>query len=170
MRLMRVAISIRIQSAATGGRNSSAYVHSPTGWIDPWGLVDCDPLQRLADRSFTGVERNATGGLGYHNSNALYNNTSRLKPDGTPVSAIVGIDYTVDYTQGFRDVSQAGFDLKSTPTGYTWYHVDDYNPETGEGTMQLVNTNAHQGIRHVGGVSQYKQATDEIPSYTFKNW
>ena len=154
----------------TGGSNLSAYVHSPTGWIDPWGLASCDPLQRLADRGFTGVERNANGGLDYSNSNALYNNPSRLKPDGTPVSAVVRIKYTGDYNQDFQAASQAGFGQNSTPSGYTWHHVDDYDPETGEGTMQLVNTDAHQGIPHIGGVSQYRQATGDMSAYTFKSW
>ncbi|XWR56500.1 HNH endonuclease [Dickeya zeae] len=36
------------------------------------------------------------------------------------------------------------------------------------GTMQLVRTDAHNGISHVGGVSQYQAATGE--KYTFKTW
>ncbi|MNC11034.1 hypothetical protein D3C75_587180 [compost metagenome] len=46
-----------------------------------------------------------------------------------------------------------------------WHHVDDYNPKTNKGTMQLVEQRAHQGVPHNGGVSQYKAATGK--AYTF---
>ena len=39
--------------------------------------------------------------------------------------------------------------------------VDNYNPETNTGTMQLVKQEAHTGIQHAGGVSQYQAATGQ---------
>ncbi|WP_411969640.1 HNH endonuclease [Pseudomonas sp. p1(2021b)] len=54
---------------------------------------------------------------------------------------------------------------KTTPRGYVWHHLDDYDPKTNKGTMQLVEQRAHQGVPHKGGVAQYKAATGK--SYTF---
>jgi A nuclease of the HNH/ENDO VII superfamily with conserved WHH len=41
---------------------------------------------------------------------------------------------------------------------YTWHHLDDFDPVTGECTMQLVETSAHStvGMTHTGSVGQYK--------------
>jgi TANFOR domain-containing protein len=51
----------------------------------------------------------------------------------------------------------AGIAGKSTPTGYTWHHLDDFNPATGKCTMQLVKSTEHQKCRpHTGGVKQWE--------------
>ena len=40
---------------------------------------------------------------------------------------------------------------------YTWHHVDDFDPLTGECTMQLVNRKVHEGsCPHIGGGGLYK--------------
>lgn len=42
---------------------------------------------------------------------------------------------------------------------YVWHHLDDFNPETGECTMQLVKSTAHTNISsmaHSGSVAQWK--------------
>ncbi|MEB6587837.1 HNH endonuclease [Pseudomonas asiatica] len=33
---------------------------------------------------------------------------------------------------------KAGLNQKATSSGYVWHHVDNYNPITNKGTMQLV--------------------------------
>jgi hypothetical protein len=41
----------------------------------------------------------------------------------------------------------------------TWHHLDDFDPSTGECTMQLVRENVHNrisGMAHSGAVAQYK--------------
>jgi Pretoxin HINT domain/A nuclease of the HNH/ENDO VII superfamily with conserved WHH len=47
------------------------------------------------------------------------------------------------------------------PNNYTWHHLDDFDPITGECTMQLVESSAHQGsgvlgMAHSGSVAQWK--------------
>ena len=45
------------------------------------------------------------------------------------------------------------------PRGYVWHHMDDFDPLTGECTMQLVKSNAHtsiEGMAHSGSVAQWK--------------
>jgi RHS repeat-associated protein len=138
-----------------GGINEYQYAPNPVGWVDPLGLATC-PLQKLADRGFSGVIKNGNGGLDYSGSNALY--------DKNGVNPIQTITYSGDYGTDFQNASMSALGQKSTPRGYVWHHVDNYNPETNTGTMQLVKQEAHTGIQHVGGVSQYQAATDQ--SYT----
>ena len=60
-----------------------------------------------------------------------------------------------------RAMKEAGFNGTTTPKGpdgenYTWHHLDDYDPVTGESTMQLVKTTDHIGsLPHTGSVKQY---------------
>ncbi|PVV50992.1 MULTISPECIES: HNH endonuclease [unclassified Chryseobacterium] len=43
--------------------------------------------------------------------------------------------------------------LKKKPTGYTWHHLDDYDPITGTCTVQLVDSEIHvASLPHYGGV------------------
>ncbi len=59
---------------------------------------------------------------------------------------------------GFHRANQkAGFSTTKAPKGYTWHHMDDFDPATGECTMQLVNTSDHTGsLPHTGSVKQYE--------------
>lgn len=139
-----------------GGINVYQYAPNAVQWIDALGLATC-PLQKLADRGFSGVSRNENGGLDYSNSNALYH-----KNGANPIQAIT---YTGDYETDFQNASMAALGQKTTPRGYVWHHVDDYNPEDNTGTMQLVKQEAHNGIPHVGGVSQYQAATGQKYSH-----
>ncbi|WP_445367697.1 RHS repeat-associated core domain-containing protein [Methylomonas sp. BW4-1] len=137
-----------------GGANVYRYVPNPINWIDPIGL---DPLETLAERGFSGVTKTAGGGLDYSASNALY-----TKPGVNPIQEIT---YSGDYILDFEAASQQALGQKSTPKGYVWHHLDDYNPQTNKGTMQLVKREAHLGIPHSGGVAQYQKTTGE--KYTF---
>ncbi|WP_231585796.1 RHS repeat-associated core domain-containing protein [Yersinia aldovae] len=142
-----------------GGNNPYGYVHNPLGWVDPYGLAAC-PIAKLKEKGFTGVEPTKNGGLDYSASNALYSKNG--------VNPIQKIEYTGDYHKDFEQASMAALGQKSTPKGYVWHHLDDYNSATNTGTMQLVQQKAHSGIPHVGGVSQYKAHTGI--SYIFKTW
>lgn len=135
----------------SGGSNLYQFAPNPITFIDPLGLA-YDPISALLELGFTGVEQTHGGGLDYRNSNALYK-----KPNINPV---VTIDYTGDYILDAQAANaKAGLNQKSTPRGYVWHHVNDYNPQTNRGTMQLVKQTAHLGITHNGGVSQYATAT-----------
>jgi hypothetical protein len=84
-------------------------------------------------------------------------NSPDLYPTGPGERNIVEIPM-----QGSRDrdfvqaTKEAG--MKAQPEGYTWHHLDDFNPETGTTTMQLVKTEAHEAMfPHSGSVSQFEQ-------------
>ncbi|WP_228457649.1 HNH endonuclease [Chryseobacterium indologenes] len=125
------------------------------------GYASAAELQKIEDRGFTGVQATPNGGLNYANSDALY----PVKPGQRN---IIEIDYSGDYTTDFQNASMKALGQKSTPRGYVWHHLDDYNAGTNRGTMQLVKQEAHNGVSHMGGCSQYKEATGN--SYTFKTW
>ena len=135
-----------------GGWNLYRYAPNPLTWIDPLGLA-VDPIAKLEGFGYSGVKKTQGGGLDFADSNALYNK----KPDVNP---IVKIKYTGDYDLDFQAANKAaGLNQKKAPSGYVWHHLDDYDPRTNTGTMQLVEQGAHRGIPHKGGVSQYKLAT-----------
>ncbi|MBS5775388.1 MAG: PAAR domain-containing protein [Enterobacter cloacae] len=135
-----------------GGWNLYRYAPNPLTWIDPLGLA-VDPIAKLEGFGYSGVKKTQGGGLDFADSNALYNK----KPDVNP---IVKIQYTGDYDLDFQAANKAaGLNQKKAPSGYVWHHLDDYDPRTNTGTMQLVEQGAHRGIPHKGGVSQYKLAT-----------
>jgi hypothetical protein len=57
-----------------------------------------------------------------------------------------------DFVQAFKE---AGIS-KADASGYTWHHLDDFNPETGKTTMQLVKTQAHiESFPHAGSADQF---------------
>ncbi|MTD29437.1 RHS repeat-associated core domain-containing protein, partial [Erwinia sorbitola] len=146
-----------------GGLNLYAYAPNPLIYIDPLGLSPYDPIAVLDERGYTGVTRTSGGGLDYSGSNALYNKRPGVNP-------IVKIYYTGDYDLDFRAANvEAGLNQVTTPRGYVWHHLDDYDPVTNRGTMQLIETPAHRGISHNGGVSQYKVATGQEYTHPARN-
>ncbi len=40
--------------------------------------------------------------------------------------------------------------------GYTWHHLDDFNPDTGTCTMQLVKSIIHKQVDHTGAVRMWE--------------
>lgn len=47
---------------------------------------------------------------------------------------------------------------KSINKNYTWHHLDDFSPRTGECTMQLLSSDAYIATYpHKGSVSQYEK-------------
>ncbi len=58
----------------------------------------------------------------------------------------------MDFQVAFK---KAGI-LAEDAADYTWHHLDDFDPETGECTIQLVETAVHKLFPHEGGVSMWK--------------
>ena len=114
-----------------GGLNLYAYAPNPIQWIDPWGWAPRVPSVDFSD-------------------NGLYQ-------AGEGQNAIVKIKM-----QGYRalDDTQA-FNASKIPRDvagdYTWHHMSDFNPDTGDVTMQLVKRDIHRSIAHDGGVSQFQR-------------
>lgn len=116
----------------SGGMRAYGYVYNPLSWIDPLGLA------------FKSVD---------------FTDSPDLYPTGEGEQNIVKIPMQGsrgrDFTQAYNE---SGIDRSVAENDYTWHHVDDFNPETGETTMQLVKTEAHEAsLPHQGSVKQFEQ-------------
>jgi hypothetical protein len=92
-----------------------------------------------------------------------------MTEEGTPNFA--GTDYLYQVRNGQRNIVQiklsgrygtnetaanAAAGLAKTPAGYSWHHLD-YDPVSGMGTVQLVETWAHVSTYpHTGGAGQFR--------------
>ena len=111
-----------------GGHNLQSYAPNPIAWIDPWGWLTFPPS---SPELFP-----TTGG-----QRAIVEIT---------MQGSRGRDFTAAY-------KEAGI-TKAQAKGYTWHHVDDFNPKTGKSTMQLVKTDGiHKTTSHKGSVSQFEK-------------
>ncbi len=106
------------------------------------------PYQRALRKNIAGVIETPNGGVSFRNSDVIY-----IKNDGT--KCIVTIEASGDRTVDF-DRANSLLDLKETPDGYVWHHVDDYNVKTNTITLELVKDEAHNATKpHAGGCAQY---------------
>ena len=111
-----------------GGLNLYQYAPNGLTWIDPWGL------------SLQGVD--FTGSPDLYPVKEGQKNIVQITMQGTR---------SRDFTAAFK---AAGIKKKDAE-GYTWHHLDDFDPKTGKTTMQLIKTETHEAIRHKGSVSQF---------------
>jgi len=104
-------------------------VHNPNSWIDPTGL-----MAMSTDVDFTGHPD-----LFQHENSVV-----KIKMQGSRKR---------DFTEAYRE---SGIDRKLAD-GYTWHHVHDFDPATGETTMQLVKRPTHEATYpHKGSVAQFE--------------
>ncbi|UVH52372.1 DUF6531 domain-containing protein [Pseudomonas sp. CBSPBW29] len=114
-----------------GGINLYRYAPNPIGWADPWGWA------------FAGID--FTGSSDLFPATGTQKNSVIIKMQGARGR---------DFTQAFNIAGVS----KKAAAGYTWHHVDDFNPKTGTTTMQLVKTIAQEAtFPHSGSVAQYEK-------------
>jgi len=90
-----------------------------------------------------------------------YSNSPDLYPISTGQANIVTIRYTGSRRKDYKAANIAGNIgvTQRPPPGYTWHHLDDYDPLTNTGTMQLIKRSTHEmNYPHDGGVKQYEKA------------
>lgn len=63
-----------------------------------------------------------------------------------------------DFEMAFRKSGLSTSEIEKIEESgeWTWHHLDDFNPETGECTMQLVSREIHGKAKHAGGAGLYK--------------
>ena len=67
----------------------------------------------------------------------------------------------------------AGLTGNKAPKDYVWHHMDDFDPITGECTMQLIRGNVYTripGMAHSGSVAQWKNydiIAENVPEKLF---
>jgi RHS repeat-associated protein len=114
-----------------GGLNLYQYAPNPIGWADPWGWA------------YAGVD--FTGSSDLYPIKGAQKNIVTIKMQGSR---------SRDFTQAYKE---AGIP-RSAKKDYTWHHVDDFDPKTGNTTMQLVRKSAHEATYpHGGSVAQYEK-------------
>lgn len=107
---------------------------------------------KAAAKGFPGIKLTRLGGPDFKGTPYLYQN---LQPGQRN---IVSIQLQGTRPRDFREANRlAGFPGSRPPPGYTWHHVDNYNPRTGRATMQLVRREAHEATYpHRGSVFWYR--------------
>jgi hypothetical protein len=108
-----------------------------------------------ASKGFPGIRLTEEGGPSFAGTDYLYPaqdgelNTVKIKLTG---------GRTGDY-----DAANALAGFEDTPEDYVWHHVDDFDPATGDATLELVQRDAHVATySHNGGVSQYEAALNTV--------
>ncbi|MGI4736996.1 MAG: RHS repeat-associated core domain-containing protein [Janthinobacterium lividum] len=116
-----------------GGMRLYGYVGNPNYWVDPLGLAGY-----RTDIDFTGHPD-------------LFPTTGSQRSIVTiKMTGDRGADFTAAYKEAMIKRRDAG--------DYTWHHLHDFNPATGETTMQLVKTSTHEAhLPHKGSVSQFEK-------------
>ncbi|POR20627.1 hypothetical protein BWK58_13825 [Flavobacterium columnare] len=65
-----------------------------------------------------------------------------------------------DFTKAYKKAGIKGSVKTQVDSQYTWHHMHDFDPNTGETTMQLVKTKTHEAsLPHKGSVSQFEKFT-----------
>ncbi|HEU4640219.1 MAG TPA: HNH endonuclease, partial [Candidatus Binatia bacterium] len=133
---------------ANGEANAAQYVRLK----QQYHALDDGLHQKAAERGYPGI------GL-TENGNPNFNGTPYLYPISNGQKNVVQIEMTGTYYQDFKAANlAAGFPGAKPPRGYTWHHLDDFNPQTRMTTMQLAQLGAHEAtVPHFGSVSQYQK-------------
>ncbi|HFK4760495.1 TPA: HNH endonuclease [Citrobacter farmeri] len=120
-----------------GGINTYQYAPNPLSWIDPLGL------SRYPGVDFSGTDGLYPGGV----------NTVTIEMTGGRYSDFKSANEIAGYKNSTGNITG-----RSHPEGYTWHHMNDYNPKTNTSTMQLVKIDAHEATYpHSGSVSQFEK-------------
>jgi hypothetical protein len=143
---------VRVVGGHSLGVSETVYNFDVEGWhtyfVGRSDVLVHNGCELCAGAAEGGEVYTANGGVDFSQSTYLHSSDR----------AIVQIEYTGSYPLDAEAANaEAGF--ARTPKGYTWHHLDDYDPATNRGTMQLVETWAHQGMKHFGGVNQWEAVT-----------
>jgi hypothetical protein len=106
------------------------------------------PAAWAAKKGYAGVGTTVNGG-------PTFAATQHLYPAAPGQRNVVNIPLTGSRRADFALANErAGF--TATPDGYMWHHVDDFDPQSGRATLELIDNDAHNATRpHAGSVAQY---------------
>jgi len=106
-----------------------------------------------AAKGYPGIKTSPNGGPDFAGTKYLYD---KFQPGQ---KSIVKIKLQGSRYEDFKEANRlAGFKESRPPKGYTWHHVDGFDSVTGERTLQLVETAAHEAsYTHKGSVWQYER-------------
>lgn len=116
---------------------------------DYYHSLDDGLHQAAAAKGYTGIRLSPNGNPDFAGSRYLFEGEGN----------VVQIELTGSYYQDFKAANAlAGLPGAKAPSGFTWHHLDDFDPLTGRATMQLIEQGAHRATyNHFGSVSQYEK-------------
>lgn len=137
---------------ATSARSKA--IGDSSGIVDGNSIQKKTPAQRAADKGYPGIGTTSNGGPDFKGSGYVY-------IDSNGKETIVTIKMTgsrgKDDTLAFDNANIPRNERKGIKENYTWHHIDDFDPQTGTCTIQLVLKGAHVATYpHKGAVSQYE--------------
>jgi hypothetical protein len=117
--------------------------------VSPRGPTLPFPADMAAASGYPGIGTTGNGGPTFADTTYLY-------PVGEGQLNVVEIPLTGSRRKDVEAANaKAGF--ARTPEGYTWHHVDDFNPGAGTGSFELVEKRAHKATNpHSGSVAQHE--------------
>lgn len=108
------------------------------------------PAARAAEKGFSGIGTTPNGGPTFAGSDHLY-------PAGPGQRSVFKMPLTGSRRADVDLANEMG-GFTEKPDGYIWHHVDDFNPQTGKSSIELVEENAHRATSaNSGSVSQYEK-------------
>ncbi|MED4355138.1 HNH endonuclease [Schinkia azotoformans] len=134
---------VKVEKGANLGKSIKKSINSDKG--KPKGTRYDDV--KIINKKYAGQTYNLSGDLSKKYPNGV-KFTNDGFPDFSPYSkAKVKIDGLKGNTSSDFTAANKAIGLKSTPSGYTWHHVEDGR------TLMLVPTDLHQAVRHTGGAA-----------------
>jgi hypothetical protein len=108
------------------------------------------PASRAAEKGFSGMGTTPNGG-------PVLAGTDHIYPAGPGQRSVVQIELTGSRRNDYKRANELG-GFTETPEGYMWHHVDDFDPQTGTSSLELVKEEAHEATYpHAGSVSQWQK-------------
>jgi hypothetical protein len=108
------------------------------------------PASRAAEKGFHGIGTTPNGG-------PTFVGTEHLYPAGPGQRSVFKMPLTGSRKADVALANEMG-GFADPPKGYRWHHVDDFDPQTGESTLELITKEAHEATYpHAGSVSQWEK-------------
>jgi A nuclease of the HNH/ENDO VII superfamily with conserved WHH len=113
-------------------------------------LLRRSPSSRAAEKGYPGIRSTPNGG-------PTFAATEHLYPAGEGQQSVVKIPLTGSRRDDYKLAHAAG-GFPEKPKGYMWHHVDDFDPQTGMSSLELIRQEAHLATQpHVGSVGQWER-------------
>jgi hypothetical protein len=114
------------------------------------GAVRRSPASRAAEKGYPGVGTTPNGGPTFVGTDHVYPATEGQR-------SVVRIKLTGSRRKD-EDLANEWGGFAQTPDGYMWHHVDDFDPQSGEASLELIDQGAHIATYpHTGSVAQYEK-------------
>ncbi|QIP08520.1 HNH endonuclease [Bradyrhizobium symbiodeficiens] len=124
-------------------------ITAATGLI-PGAKVRLSPAAWAAKKGYAGVATTANGGPTFAATEHLYRAAQGQR-------SVVKIKLSGSRRGDIKRANEAG-GFTATPADYRWHHVDDFDSQSGEASLELIHKDVHNSaLPHTGSVGQYEK-------------